>query len=673
MHGRGIPGIGQKWLDFGFAGASVEEMRFYSLLALILLAGCSAQEAWMPAPANSIPREVVMEGLEGTLALRVGSNVAWRVETSGSWLTATPHSGVGPRVVQLKASFSSEIQNQAEYSDSIRISGDVQATITVRLPLVKVVGAIADAGLASSAGGEQLGTRGLRSEAQLSPASARPVEILVKYRSDLRTVLLPQGSRVLSQDRISRLTKLETSNPQALLDRLRLDPSVEWAEINGTVSAQGEPTDQFYPQQWYLRSTGARFAYLQTYTTPITVAVVDTGVRYDHPDLAGRLWLPGEGAYDFVGDATPPQNPSDPYDPCGDPAPGAPGDNNPSDPCDLLSRTGGSHGTHVTGIIVAGSGTFTPPCPACSNSGIVGMAYNAPITVLPLRVLDSLGNGTFEDVALAIRYAAGLPVEKLGQLLQNPQPARIINLSLGAKLRDFPYAMCEAVADAVARGVLVVAAAGNYQNQSPGAMVYPAACPGAISVAATDQNHQAAYYSQQNSEVDIAAPGGNISQTGGGILSTTWNYTANQPNYTFYMGTSQATPQVAAALAMVLSSGRATNAEQAWNLLQSSLTDLGPPGRDDAYGNGLLNLPGAFGWTLPKGSFLMSFSGPSPRQVPVVNGLFETFLVPGRYQAVACRDDSGNSLCDHSEPKAEREVQVSGRNTLDLGMILVGP
>lgn len=204
-------------------------------------------------------------------------------------------------------------------------------------------------------------------------------------------------------------------------------------------------------------------------------------------------------------------------------------------------------------------------------------------------------------------------------------------------------------------------------------MVYPAACPGAIAVAATDQNNQAASYSQQNSEVDIAAPGGNASQPGGGILSTTWNYSTNQPNYTFYMGTSQATPQVAAALAMVLSAGKAADATQAWGLIRSNLTDLGAPGRDDTFGYGLLNLPGAFAWALPRGGFLVSFSGPSPRLIPAVNGLFETFLVPGHYHLVACRDDSGNSLCDRGEPSVQREVQVSGRNTMHLGTILLGP
>lgn len=661
--------MGQICLDECRGSDSVKKMR-QILLLVWLLVGCSTQSSLAPGPAQSIPGKVVMEGLEGTLTLRVGSNVAWRIDSQATWLNVSPQSGIGPRVVKLQADFEGEIASQPEYSSSLSITGDIETTVVVRMPLVRVVGAVTDGSLATVTSLTQTDSPGLRSDT-LSKASTKPTEVLVKYRRDLRAVALPQGSRVLSHDPVGRITKLSATNPEALLQRLRLDPSVEWAEINGTVSAQGEPIDQFYPQQWYLRSTGARFTYLQTYSTPITVAVVDTGVRYDHPDLAGRLWLPGEGAYDFVGDAAPPAESGQPYDPCGDPSPGTPGDTDPSDPCDQLSPTGGSHGTHVTGIIAARSGNFTPSCPTCTDSGIVGMAYNAPIKVLPLRVLDSMGNGTFEDVALAVRYAAGIPVQKAGQILNNPRPAQVINLSLGSTA--FSNLMCEAVADAAARGVLVVAAAGNFQTRNPGVPVYPAACPGAISVGATDQYNQVAYYSQQNTSVDVVAPGGNIAQPGGGVLSSTWNYSTNLPNYTFYMGTSQATPQVAAALAMVLSAGRASNAAQAWALIQANLTDLGAPGRDNAYGYGLLNLPGAFAWKLPRGDFLMSFSGPSPRQVPVLNGLFETYLVPGRYTVTACRDDSGNNLCDFGEPRLERQLQVGGGNDLDLGTIMVGP
>ncbi|RIH84439.1 Thermophilic serine proteinase [Meiothermus luteus] len=608
--------------------------------------------------APSIPREVVMEGTRGSFVLRVGSSVAWRLDSLDNWLLVSPSQGVGPHTVELQARFEGETEDQAEYLGGLLLSGDVHGSIAVRLPLVRVVGRLEEVGGFRVQGARGLPSGGVRSQAA---AAGRP-EVLVKYRADLRQVALPQGSRVLSHDRISRITRLQADQPEALLERLRLDPSVEWAEINGGVQVLGEPADQYYPEQWYLHSTGARFTYLQNYSNPVTVAVVDTGVRYDHPDLAGRLWRPGEGAYDFVGDSV------DPNNPCGSPPLGAVGDPDPTDPCDQGFPSGGSHGTHVTGIIAANSGSFPPPCPTCSDSGIVGMAYNAPIKVLPLRVLDTMGNGTFESVALAVRYAAGIPVERGGQVLTNPNPAQVINLSLGSTV--YSNAMCEAVADAVARGVLVVAAAGNYQQQNPGALVYPAACPGAIAVAATDRNHQVAPYSQQNGSVSIAAPGGAL---GGGILSTTWDYTTGLPNYSFYMGTSQAAPQVAAALAMLLSAAKVHTGPEAWERLRATATDLGPEGRDDAYGYGLLNLPGAFAWTLPKGGFALSFSGPGTRRVSAPNGVFELYLVPGPYRLKACRDDSGNGLCDPGEPGLERDLQVNSGGTLDLGTLQIGP
>ncbi|RDI94820.1 peptidase S8 and S53 subtilisin kexin sedolisin [Meiothermus sp. QL-1] len=612
-------------------------------LWLLLLAGC-ASPAWEPGVAPFVPAEVVLEGTQGALVLRVGTHVAWRLTPLDDWLTASPASGLGPRTVALSARFAREIEEQPEIRGTLLLSGDVQARIVVRLPLVRVEGRVEEGSPAPQA----WSPAGPRTEPPSGPAG----EVLVKYRTS--PPVLPQGVQVLAHDRINRLTKLKAAEPQALLERLRSDPGVAWAEPNGQVQVQGEPTDQYYPEQWYLRATGARFAYLQSYSTPVTVAVVDTGVRYDHPDLAGRLWRPGEGAYDFVGDGA---------QPCDEPQ-GDAGDPDPTDPCDQVAQTGGSHGTHVTGIIVANSGSFTPPCPTCSSSGIVGMAYNAPVKVLPLRVLGPRGSGTFENVALAIRYAAGIPVEKGGRLLINPRPAQVINLSLGSLV--YSQAMCEAVAEAVDRGVLVVAAAGNFQREQPGRPVYPAACPGAIAVAATDRDNRVAPYSQQNSAVGMAAPGGN---TGGGILSTTWDYTSGLPNYSFYIGTSQATPQVAAALAMLMAAGRSPT--EAWTLLRENATDLGPPGRDDAYGYGFLNLPAAFGWVLPRGGFLVDFRGPMERLVPAPTGAFSTYLLPGSYTLRACRDDSGNGLCDPNEPWLAREVQVSGRGPLELGTLVL--
>ena len=625
-------------------------MRTAIWIFAISLAGCASNSGGLLGLDGGMPGEVVMGGSTGALGIRVGPKVAWKIEANSDWLTLSPTQGLGSGTVRLEAKPSQDPADGRQYTAKLQVSGDVKTEIAVRLPLVEVTGKVSDAAtqaLQTQQGQSEKGlqARGLRFH-KTPPANG---EILVKYRQTPPRSRLPQQAQFRSFDPANRLVKLKSSDSQALLDQLRRDPNVEWAEPNGYVSAQGEPADEFYPKQWYLKATGARFSYLGSFPKPVTVAVIDTGVRYDHPDLSGRLVQPGAGAYDFVQ-----------------------GDDAPTDPGDQESPTGGSHGTHVTGIITARSGVFDAPCPTCSTSGIVGVAYNAPVKVLPLRVLDETGNGTFENVALAVRYAAGLPVTVNGKTLQNPAPAQVINLSLGALTRS--EAMCDAVGDAVAQGVLVVAAAGNYQADAPGQLVYPAACAGAISVAATDPKNQVAWYSQQNGSVSLAAPGGDTGQgIGAGILSTTWNFRDNLPNYTYYMGTSQASPQVAAALALVLSSGKASTGPEAWALLESKLTHLGTAGRNSQYGKGLLNLPGVFGWTLPKGEYAVNLEGPTNRSLDAPGGAFSTYVIPGAYTVTVCRDDSGNGLCDQGEPHTTQSRNIPSGTSFNLGTLVAQP
>ncbi|PZA06991.1 MULTISPECIES: S8 family serine peptidase [unclassified Meiothermus] len=631
-----------------------------ALLALVLGLAACAQRGVSPSQIR-----LDYSG-QGTLDLNVSYSTAWKLIPGSPWLTTTPAEGLGPARVSLQAK-PTELPEAPSISTDLQFSGDLQGSTKVTLPLVKLSGQV-QAPPSQTSFSLEAGAVPLRGK----PQNLSTGEILVKYRSSglegSRTALhepveiVPQGAALLSSDRLNRLVKLRTSDLQTALRRLQSDPRVEWAEPNGIVWALGEPADEFYPLEWHLRLTGARFSYLGSYPNPVTVAVVDTGVRYDHPDLQGRLVLPGEGALDLVE-----------------------GDSDPTDTGDIASPDKGSHGTHVTGIITAGAGTFVAPCPNCSNSGVVGVAWPAPVKVLPIRILDESGNGTFEAVAAAIRYAAGIPVEFDGKKYVNPQPASVINLSLGSTTQS--QAMCEAVAEATARGVAVVAAAGNGGGT---AYYYPASCPGAISVGATDYNFgglpRPAWYSQRNDRVSVAAPGGDTAQfTGGllcrnkqtederpcpdGILSTTWNFNTNQPNYAFYMGTSQAAPQVAAALALLISSGQASDGQAAWEQLKSHLTDLGPAGKDDAYGLGFLNLPGALGLKLPPGPYVLALEGPTPRLLrPDASGYFETYVMAGDYELRSCRDDSQNGLCDASEPRTVRQLQVPSQAEFSMGL-----
>lgn len=613
-------------------------MRWRALLLLILTA-CG----WSERVPSKV--ELGYSG-SGSFWLGVPYNAAWELKPTepSSWLELTPSKGLGPAQIRVRAR-GDRLPEAPLAETTYRLTGDLNATIRFFQPQVRLTGRLVEA---VALGASPLPGVGLRPRSLPAPTG----EILVKLKPGRR---LPGSLRLVNFDPRARVGKLRSSDP-GLLERLRASPDVEWAEPNGWVQAQGEPTDELYPQQWYLRSTGARFAYLGSFAQPVTVAVVDTGVRYDHPDLAGRLVLPGEGAYDFVD-----------------------GDPDPTDPGDGMNPTAGSHGTHVAGIVTARSGAnaLPPRCyedaqPICSQSGVVGVAWAAPVRVLPLRVLNTSGNGSFEAVATAIRYAAGLPVEWQGQTLQLLQPASVINLSLGSL--DYSRALCEAVDEAAARGVLVVAAAGNYQDIRPGASFYPASCPGALGVGATDLEYRPTFYSQQNQSLALSAPGGDTrGGLGKGILSTTWDFTADRPGYAFYMGTSQAAPQASAALALLLSADPTLTPTAAWERLKTNLTDLGTPGRDNAYGYGFLSLPTALGLSLPPGTLAAILRGPSPHPLLADgDGRFSSYVLAGSYTLRVCRDSSANGLCDGGEASKDHVLQVPLQPSFEAGN-LTGP
>lgn len=632
--------------------------RWLSVLALLWLTACN-QNVFVTG-------EVVIpyEG-KTRFPVWVAPSAEWELYTDAKWFTLSQTAGIGPAQIEI-AVRPEMLPDQASVDARIEFYGPTTSDINVRYEMVQLSGQI-------------LAPTPLRTSPpvvapavplQTETASTASNEVLVRYRSGYK---VPNGARLLSRDPGSGVVKLYSPNPQELLAQLKADPTVLWAEPNGRVYAQSdnplEPTDEFYERQWYLRSTGSRFSYLSNYTRPVTVAVIDTGVRYDHPDLAGKLISPQQGALDVIG-----------------------GDPDPTDPNDFDNPSAGSHGTHVTGIIVARSGDNSLPASCfdqgqelCSKSGVVGAAYNAPIKVLPIRVLDSNGSGSFEDVATAIRYAAGYPVRVAGVDYQNPNPVQIINLSLGTS--TYSSVMCDAVTAAVSRGVLVVAAAGN---NGAGLYFYPGSCTGALAVAATDLNYggtpKPTWYSQHHDRVAMAAPGGDNNQSSNGltcrrsdngstfpcpdgILSTSWDYENKRPNYAFRMGTSQAAPQAAAALALLLSSQRAATPAQAWDLLRQQLTDLGAMGKDDYYGYGFLNLPGAFGWKLPPGGYQVRVVSVNRTLALSPTGVFSTYIPAGNQLLQICRDDSQNALCDPNELYKGLSILVPSQPSHDLGVL----
>ncbi|MDQ7028692.1 MAG: S8 family peptidase [Ardenticatenia bacterium] len=304
------------------------------------------------------------------------------------------------------------------------------------------------------------------------------------------------------------------------------------ADNTGTTAV---PNDELYQQyQWNLRLINAETAWAQSRGDGVIVAVVDTGIDVEHPEFAGKL-VPG---YDFARDDAEPDDED-------------------------------GHGTHVAGIVAANTD---------NGDGIAGVGWNARI--MPLKVFDDTGLAADSDVAAAIRYAAD-------------NGARIINLSLGST--DDSQAIRDAIQYARSRNVLVVASSGNaYEEGNP--TIYPAAIPEVLAVAAVDNSLQHASYSSAGPYVDVAAPGGDPTDPFDStiehwIWSTYPRTMAGIPKlgYNALSGTSQAAPHVAGLAALIWSKNPSLSADDVANIIVTTASDLGTPGRDDFFGYGLVN------------------------------------------------------------------------------------
>jgi serine protease len=415
----------------------------------------------------------------------------------------------------------------------------------------------------------QLPNGWLRLDRDFDVKRARQSPLFERWMLRSRALLRPQKSAATSiADPIRPLSPTIVA-----VKRLRRS-GIATASPNYVRHASATPDDAYYPLQWHYPAIGLPAAWdITTGSSDVVVAVVDTGVVLRHPDLESQL-VPG---YDFISDARTAKD-GDGIDP----DPDDPGDGGFFEPSSF-------HGTHVAGTIAAQTN---------NGIGVAGVAWQA--RVMPVRVLGA-GGGTDFDICQGMLYAAGL-ANASGTV--PAQRADILNMSLGGE--GFSQCMQDAVDQARAEGVIVVAAAGNDDRDSDN--YSPAGLDGVVTVSATDLSNDRAYYSNFGATVDVAAPGGDTSadrNTDGypdGVLSTLAT-DGGQFTFGFYNGTSMACPHVAGVFALMKGLHAELTPQDVDLLLANnhpqtplSITrDLGAPGRDQFFGYGLIDALSAVG------------------------------------------------------------------------------
>jgi serine protease len=376
-------------------------------------------------------------------------------------------------------------------------------------------------------------------------------------------------------------------DPEAAALRLAAQPDVEYAQARYIVRPRFVPNDPLYARQWDFPAIEMERAWdiNRGATSSVVVAVLDTGIAYRGGTVSFRTTnsiaqqvFPGRPSVDITFAAAPDLGPVSRFV--------SPHDFifNDDTPLDLVG-----HGTHVTGTI----GQVTN-----NGVGVAGMAFN--VSIMPVKVIGDLwdfvfaqSTGTDDTVAQGIRYAVD-------------NGAKVLNLSIGRLGPPSPV-LQSALTYAVSRGAFVAVAAGNeFMLGNP--VERPAdlgpQIEGVMTVGAVARNRQRAPYSNTGSYVEIVAPGGDQVADGqtGGILQQTFDEDFVFPAfglprfdvfvYAYEQGTSMATAHVTGMAALLMQQG-ITDPAAIEAAIKRFATDLGPAGRDDQYGNGLINVRAA--------------------------------------------------------------------------------
>ena len=383
------------------------------------------------------------------------------------------------------------------------------------------------------------------------------------------------------------------ADPEAVAERLDAQPDVEYAQARYRVFPRFVPNDPLYARQWNYPAIDMERAWdINPGATPaITVAVLDTGVAFRsgimrYSTRAFRLSptgpiFPSLGTVDVPFSAAPDLSGPDRF----------------VAPRDFIWETTlpfdlDGHGTHVAGTV----GQLTD-----NGVGVAGMAFN--VRIMPVKVIATMWDlifrspqqGTDDVVARGIRYAVD-------------NGARVLNLSIGRLGPPAPV-LQDAITYAVSRGAFVAVAAGNdfeTGNRVERLAEFAPQIDGMVAVGAVGRDRQRAFYSNTGRYVELAAPGGNsrIGGATGAILQQTFDFDLVETYlrgparyraprfdafaFDFLQGTSMAAPHVAGFAALLMQQG-ITAPAAIEGAMKRYATDLGPSGRDDEYGHGLIN------------------------------------------------------------------------------------
>ena len=401
-----------------------------------------------------------------------------------------------------------------------------------------------------------------------------PGEVLVKLQagtSNDEIASLEHGADVDRGERISKLHSGEiwrlhsrSQKTDALATALQHNPRVVYAEPNYIVHIGVTPNDTSYSQLWGMNNTGqsiggsfgsagadirAEAAWgVTTGSASVVVGVVDTGIDYNHPDLAANVWSNPGGKGNVA---------------C---AAGTHGFNAITNTCDPMDDH--YHGTHVSGTIGA----------VGNNSlGVVGVNWTT--SIMGLKFLDYSGSGTTAGAIAAIDFAVQAKIDGVN--------VRVLSNSWGGGA--FSKALLDEINKAGENDILFVAAAGNDSSSNDYYPHYPAnyGTPNLISVAATDNRDALAYFSDYGATtVHLGAPGVSVySTTPGG-------------NYTYLSGTSMATPHVSGVAALVLATSPNLTTAQVKSAILNNVDPIASLSGLTITG-GRLNAAKAVGATLP--------------------------------------------------------------------------